>query len=44
MSHTAIAGGFSSSSLSLTVPTTLHALPSEQVYRVSVLWTLSRGP
>jgi hypothetical protein len=36
--------GFSSSSLALAVPTTLKALPSEEVYRVNVLWTLSTGP
>jgi hypothetical protein len=36
--------GFSSSSLALAIPTTLRALPSEEVYRVNVLWTLSTGP
>jgi hypothetical protein len=35
---------FSSSSLALALPTTLRALPSEEVYRVNVLWTLSTGP
>jgi hypothetical protein len=38
------AGGFSPSSLSLAVPTTLRALPNEEIYRVNVLWTLSTGP
>jgi hypothetical protein len=36
--------GFSAASLSLEVPTTLRALPSEEVYRVNVLWTLATGP
>jgi hypothetical protein len=36
--------GFSSTSLALAAPTTLRALPSEEVYRVNVLWTLSTGP
>lgn len=36
--------GFSASSLSLALPTTVRALPSEEVYRVNVLWTLSSGP
>lgn len=36
--------GFSASSLSLAVSSTLFALPSEEVYRVNVLWTLSTGP
>jgi hypothetical protein len=36
--------GFASTSLALTVPTTLRALPSEEIYRVNVLWTLSTGP
>lgn len=38
------AGGFSAGSLALTTPTTLRALPSEEVYRVNILWTLSSGP
>jgi hypothetical protein len=38
------AGGFSSASLTLAAPTTLRALPSEEIYRVNVLWTLSTGP
>lgn len=38
------AGGFSTSSLALAAPTTLRALPSEEVYRANVLWTLSTGP
>jgi hypothetical protein len=36
--------GFSASSLALAAPTTMRALPSEQIYRVNVLWTLSTGP
>lgn len=38
------ASGFGASSLALAVPTTLRALPSEEIYRVNVLWTLSTGP
>jgi len=38
------ASGFSASSLSLAVASTMFALPSEEVYRVNVLWTLSTGP
>jgi hypothetical protein len=36
--------GFASTSLALAAPTTLRALPSEEIYRVNVLWTLSTGP
>jgi hypothetical protein len=36
--------GFSPTSLALAAPTTLRALPSEEVYRANVLWTLSSGP
>jgi hypothetical protein len=36
--------GFSASSLALSVPTTMRALPNEETYRVNVLWTLSTGP
>ena len=36
--------GFSASSLTLAAPTTLRALPNEEIYRVNVLWTLSTGP
>jgi hypothetical protein len=38
------ASGFSASSLALAAPTTLRALPNEEIYRVNVLWTLSTGP
>jgi hypothetical protein len=38
------AGGFSANSLELTAPTTIRALPSDEIYRVNVLWTLSTGP
>jgi hypothetical protein len=37
-------GGFSSSSLALSTPSTLRVLPSEEIYRVNLLWTLSTGP
>jgi hypothetical protein len=37
-------GGFSANSLSLATPSTLRALPNEEIYRVNVLWTLSTGP
>jgi hypothetical protein len=36
--------GFSATSLALSAPTTLRALPAEQVYRVNLLWTLATGP
>ncbi len=36
--------GFSASSLTVAIPTTLRALANEEVYRVNVLWTLSSGP
>jgi hypothetical protein len=36
--------GFSGTSLALTTPSTLKALPNEEVYRVNLLWTLSTGP
>jgi hypothetical protein len=36
--------GFSATSVKLAVSTTLKALPSEEVYRVNILWTLSTGP
>jgi hypothetical protein len=36
--------GFSSSSLALKTAASLRALPSEEVYRVNILWTLSSGP
>jgi hypothetical protein len=36
--------GFSASSLSLSVPTTLRVLPANEVYRADLLWTLSTGP
>src|SRR5262245_27364003 len=38
------AGGFAATSLALAARTTLRALPSEEIYRVNVLWTLSTGP
>jgi hypothetical protein len=36
--------GFSATSLALSVPTTLRALPTEEIYRVNLLWTLATGP
>jgi hypothetical protein len=36
--------GLSAKSLELAVPTTLRALPAEEIYRVNVLWTLASGP
>jgi hypothetical protein len=36
--------GFSATSLSLKVKSTLRALKNEEIYRVDVLWTLSTGP
>ena len=36
--------GFSSSSLSLSTPTTLRALPEHEIYHVDLVWTLSSGP
>jgi hypothetical protein len=38
------AGSWSATSLKLSAPTTLKALPSEEIYRVNILWTLSSGP
>ncbi|HEX4482819.1 MAG TPA: hypothetical protein VH081_03465 [Solirubrobacteraceae bacterium] len=35
---------FSSNSLAFAAPTTLRALPDEEIYRLNVLWTLSTGP
>jgi hypothetical protein len=39
-----LTSGFGTTSLALTTSTTLRALPSEEVYRVNVVWTLSVGP
>ena len=36
--------GFSATSLALSTPSTLRALPESEVYRVDLLWTLSSGP
>jgi putative surface cell wall-binding protein len=41
---TYITTGFTATSLALATPTTLKVLPSEEVYRVNLLWTLSTGP
>ena len=39
-----ITTGFTGTSLTLSTPTTLKALPANEVYRVNLLWTLSTGP
>ena len=36
--------GFSAASLTLSTPSTLKALPAEEIYRVNILWTLATGP
>jgi hypothetical protein len=36
--------GLSATSLSLSTPSTLRALPANEVYRVDLLWTLNSGP
>jgi hypothetical protein len=36
--------GFSAGSLTLSTPSTLKLLPSEEIYRINLLWTLSTGP
>jgi hypothetical protein len=36
--------GWSATSLALATPSTLKALPAEEVYRVNLLWTLTTGP
>ena len=36
--------GFGASSLSLSTPTTLRVLPTNEIYRTDLLWTLSTGP
>lgn len=39
-----LTSGFTASSLALSTPSTLKVLPSEEIYRVNLLWTLSTGP
>ena len=41
---TYITTAWSGSSLALDTPSTIKVLPSEEVYRVNLLWTLSTGP
>jgi hypothetical protein len=36
--------GFSSSSVSLAAPSTLRVLPTNEIYRLNVVWTLNSGP
>jgi hypothetical protein len=38
------AGGWSTTSLKLSTPTTLRVLANEEIYRVNILWTLASGP
>jgi hypothetical protein len=38
------AGGFSSTSLRLSTPTTLRVLPASEQYHADVVWTLNSGP
>jgi WxL domain surface cell wall-binding len=38
------ANSYSASSLQLATPSTLKALPTNEVYRVNLLWTLNSGP
>jgi hypothetical protein len=38
------ASGFSSSSLTLSTPSTLRALPASEVYHLDAVWTLNSGP
>jgi hypothetical protein len=42
--NTWTAGSWSATSLKLTAPTTVRALPAEELYRVNILWTLGTGP
>jgi WxL domain surface cell wall-binding len=39
-----LTGSFSGTSLTLSTPSTLKVLASEEVYRVNLLWTLGTGP
>jgi WxL domain surface cell wall-binding len=39
-----ITTGFLTTSLALSVPTSLRTLPTEEIYRVNLLWTLATGP
>jgi len=39
-----LTSGFSGTSLALSTPSTLKVLPTEEVYRVNLLWTLGTGP
>jgi hypothetical protein len=36
--------GFTAASLSLSLPTTLSALQTNEVYRIDLLWTLNSAP
>jgi hypothetical protein len=39
-----LTAGFSTSSIALAIPTTVKVLPSGEIYRVNLTWTLSVGP
>jgi hypothetical protein len=39
-----LTGGFGGTSLTLSTPSSLKTLPSEEIYRVNLLWTLGTGP
>lgn len=39
-----VTSGFTASSLQLSAPTTVRALPASEIYRVDLLWTLNSGP
>jgi WxL domain surface cell wall-binding len=39
-----LAGEFDATSLSLSTPSSLSLLPTSDIYRVNLLWTLSTGP
>ena len=36
--------GYTATSLAASAPTTVKALPANEVYRVDLLWTLGSGP
>ena len=36
--------GWSGSSLALSTPSTIRTLPTNEVYRVDLVWTINSGP
>jgi hypothetical protein len=36
--------GYSATSLALSAPTSVKALPANEIYRVNLLWSLNSGP